>query len=87
MIRKTCFRVKYLRMQLSSLLPATLRTVVNSTPKCLGSSTTTTGTSTTAVAAAAFSTTARNMEGYRLERDTFGELKVGLHSIGSKHTL
>jgi len=61
-------------MQLSSLLPATLRTVVNSTPKCLGSSTSTSGSSS--AAAAAFSTTARNMEGYRIEKDTFGELQV-----------
>jgi len=54
-------------MQLSSLLlPATLRTVVNSTPKCMGTTT----------AAAAFSTTSRNMDGYRIERDTFGDLQV-----------
>jgi len=53
-------------MQLSSLLPATLRTVVATTPKCMGTTT----------AAAAFSTTSRNMDGYRVERDTFGELQV-----------
>jgi hypothetical protein len=55
-----------IEMQLSSLLPATLRTVVATTPKCMGTTT----------AAAAFSTTSRNMDGYRVERDTFGELQV-----------
>lgn len=48
-------------MQLTGL-PTTLRAVVNATPKCVGTS--------------AFSTTARNMEGFRMEKDTFGELQV-----------